>query len=850
MERLDQQDWDGKTHRLSFCGRIVLFQCRRSSGHREKPIKTSELVFSSLSFKGEDNSFQTANSGVAAISDVDIVTCKCAFNVQKRVNTPCVLLMKRISGKRFRYSLFILSSINRLELHVEFELQYRMREKVFILDGPTVLWSHAETVFYTSLHLGEVRQIPIHFSQSVIGELPILEGRLFILGLQNSSNECPKDKPSSADRYQTLGYFIENGQMFDSTLVLPSAYTSITQCILVLSAEKVDSVLNSSVVAATCKQQLVYFENGIPRDVCQLPFDGPTDIQLVNTGRHGCLFAISFDQGHVCAIWQETFQVASCWSGVSSVHVDDFLGNGTDQLLLVFEDQGQTGQPLDNFLITDLCGTTHSGQGSGDAETFHLAEENYILTLQALESRLQSGMSMLQELQRDVRVKERVLHQSVQVLTDMVSGREPVLTQSEQEGLVALWDGDDEPKDELLDDKMQGMPAVTTKPQVDKMWHRVIEDRLVVGVLLTTDGSIPVEAVGLCVLTETGQRSPPAVIQTHSQVFWLGTPGPSSPSSPSTQPEPAAKRSKQDNADGPSDAHTCRLAVTAVTKLTPLLNSGCVKCPVMLHYVQRQESSAPVNNTTSFVFHCGQVSVDIRSKFQPQLVKNTNLKTAEAQEDFLSLLSVLDQWVFHVDSPDHSLGDVDGWIQRTAGCERLEVNPQYLLFNSAGPSALMLLHWHQTTPFQGELSVHSSQLQMVQLMDSLRNYLPASCSIRPVKETGIPGTARMFSLALEKEVISLKEGLSDLLCGEREDGETGRNAGVKNPETPKPGSAEGLQTYREEWHRDLEWSRMRLSPLVDLARYRRLTQSLSEVQLVGDMVAVLQTQRACSSGPH
>lgn len=79
----------------------------------------------------------------------------------------------------------------------------------------------------------------------------------------------------------------------------------------------------------------------------------------------------------------------------------------------------------------------------------------------------------------------------------------------------------------------------------------------------------------------------------------------------------------------------------------------------------------------------------------------------EAQEDLLSLMAVLDHWVFHIHSPDYSLGDIVGWIQKRVGCKRIEVSPQYLLMTSAGPSALMLLRWHQITPFQGELSVHS-----------------------------------------------------------------------------------------------------------------------------------------------
>lgn len=50
-------------------------------------------------------------------------------------------------------------------------------------------------------------------------------------------------------------------------------------------------------------------------------------------------------------------QMASQWSDVSSVHVDDFLGCGTDQMLLVFKDDGEANRrPLERFLLTDLCG--------------------------------------------------------------------------------------------------------------------------------------------------------------------------------------------------------------------------------------------------------------------------------------------------------------------------------------------------------------------------------------------------------------------------------------------------------------------------------------------------------------
>lgn len=54
------------------------------------------------------------------------------------------------------------------------------------------------------------------------------------------------------------------------------------------------------------------------------------------------------------------FQITSHWSGVSSVHVDDFLRCGTDQMLLVLKNQCETGLLLDRFFLTDLCGISYS----------------------------------------------------------------------------------------------------------------------------------------------------------------------------------------------------------------------------------------------------------------------------------------------------------------------------------------------------------------------------------------------------------------------------------------------------------------------------------------------------------
>ncbi|CAJ1079496.1 Fanconi anemia group B protein [Xyrichtys novacula] len=843
MEELLPED----VYRLSHCGKITSFNCQRLPGVNGG--EKSELIFSCVSFDRQEKRYVKAAEGAAVLggrnaTNVNVVKCKCVINVQKRVAEPCVLVWKKKNkGESFHYSLLTLSSTNKLEPCIEFKLPYQMEENVSILHGPTVMWIHTGQVFYTSPQAGEVRRIPIQLSHCVFGELPLLNERLFILG-QNISGKSSSHHPTR----QTLGYLVESGHVFDGSMILPFPYICITLCILVLSAEKEENTLKSAVVAATSNKQLVYLENGMVRETCQLPFEQAENIQVVNTGRNGCLFVVTFSQGHVCTIWRETFQVASHWSGVSSVHVDDFVGCGTDQMLLVFGDQGISGQPLENFLLTDLCGIAYADCPENRAPRTPLPPETHLLTLQALESRLQSGLTVLQEFQREERVKERVLQQSLQALAAAVSERESVVISPEQEGLVALWDCDDESKDEGSDDKKHDMPAVSSKPQVDKLWHCIAEDRMVVGVILTTDISVPVADVSLSILTATGQSSTLSVIQTQSQVFWLPAPyfSSSSPilsSSASNFPEPAAKRSRQHSASRPSDLNTCRLAVTAATALTPLLNSGCVNCRVVLHYIQRRDAFALVSNQTQAVLDCGDIALDIHSEPPTQLLKNPELKTDEVLEDFLSLRTVLDHWVFCVDSPEHSLGDIDGWIQRREGCKRIEVHPQYLLINSAGTSAPMLLHWRQITPFQGELSVHSRQLPMLQFLDSLLAHLPMSSSIQPIKGTTGQEAAQIFSLALEKEAVALRECVSSLLCeeeGGEEEEEKKRSFGEEKG--PDLCSAGGLLKVREMWQQDVERSRMKLSPLVDVGRYRKLTQNMFKVQLEADLAALLDTQ--------
>ncbi|XP_036396751.1 Fanconi anemia group B protein [Megalops cyprinoides] len=839
---------DEKSLRLfNFCGDVFSFQFTHSISNERQSQRGSELKFSRMSFQRDTNNFLIKNEGTALFSkssstDVDIVDCASTVDVNNGLTIPCVLLKQyKKKGASFKYILLMLSHQNSLNPHMEFKLPYEIKDNVMFLQGPTVLWSHEGLVYYTSLQAGGVRQVPVQLSSvSFIGELPEVKRKIMILGSEISAKERLSDQQENIWGQRSLGYFLEDGKAFDGAWILPHAYSSVVKCVLLIHAKEDNDQLRSTAVAATSKNQLVWFENGVPKDVCQLPFEEPQNIQMVNAGRNGCLFAISFKHGNVCAVWKESFQVASCWQGVCSLLVDDFVGCGTDQVLLLFESHHPPGATLTNFMITDLGDMIYTSrlEDSEQPDPAEAVQENYLLTVQALESRLQSGTASIQDLQRDLEEKERVIVQSVQALTDLISGRKHALPRADQEGLVSMWDEDKEEEDS--EEEMLMMPAAPPS-LVEKVWQRVIEDQLVVGVQLTADAASSVESVSVSFLAEAGQGPVPAVVQTRSRSFQLGQPPLPTPT-PLSHPEPAAKRKKCDHTSGTRTDSAQRLTVTAVTKLSPLLASAHLKCRVTLHSVHLDDAATPWRTRGPVATQCGYVYVDAqdvaKGKFSPRLLNDCALTTADATEDLLSLLAVSDTWSFQISCSDHTLSDVSQWLLGPMQCERVAVSPDYFLSKPVRSSAVILCKWQKRTPFQGELLIHSSSWhRLLQFLDCMCRILPPSYQIQPLRKGGVEGLTQTLASALEKEALALREGVSSLLSlgsGEGQEGEGG--VGV-TPDPAPVASADELQRRRAEWERDGERSRRRLSPLVEVEHYRRLTASLSQVQLEGDMAA-------------
>ncbi|KAI4898791.1 hypothetical protein NFI96_026048, partial [Prochilodus magdalenae] len=791
--------------------------------------KGSEIAFWRMAFGQDSGGFFNKDGRVSSIyknasREVNMVNCTSAVDIRTRQKVPCILLrLRKKATQGFKYMLYSLEGLTSAKLHVELVLPYEIDDDVSVFRGPTLVWSRKDRVFYTSSEAGGVREVPIRLSVNFIGELPLCQRRIGILGSEVLSGEANR-------RNKMLLYFLEDGRTFSGTCLLPEAYSSVVRCMMVLSAEEGEGLLRSTVLAATCRKQLVRFENGLPEDVCVLPYEDPFSLRIVHVGDGGCFIVVVFDHGNVCAVWKDSFKIAACWTGVSSLLVDDFVGCGSEQMLLMFEEPAK--EILGKFLITDLCGFHYSCGGS-DSEDLHQsdqAQENVLLTVKALDSRLQCGQAFLQELQRDLSVKERVLQQSVTALCDLVSDREHILPSPQQEGLVCLWDEEDEEEeiDYALDEKMQ--TETGDRPlEVKRFWYRVIEKSLVFGILFTPKTDMLEENVTASILLEPSCGEAASVIQSRSKTL----PYPELLPTAALDP-PAAKKSKTPTVD--LRAHRpLQLAVLTVTDLTPLLTSSRVTCSILLH--------SPTSKSETAVHQCGRVSLNIKDvlqgAFHPRVLTDCSIVSDESKEDLLSLLAAFELWLFQIESLEHTLVDVSGWLVDRLGATAVGVSPQHLLIKSAQPSSVLLVHWQPCGPFKALLQVYGSdQFAVLRFLDSLCDFMPASHNIRPLRASSPRGGSQDPSAFLEREIRILKDGVASLLRGEQDVDRQRFQGGTRRV----PASPEQLQHFREEWHREQEKSSKMLRPMVDASQYRRLMDRLIQTQLEGDISALVVVQ--------
>ncbi|KAM9171345.1 Fanconi anemia group B protein isoform 2-T2 [Pangshura tecta] len=804
---------DEQENILSYNGEVLIFHLSKAKCAAEK---TRRLHVNRMAYDSGTKLFVQKSSGLFSMHggslNIEIVCCSCTADFRTGINLPCILMRER-KNSVFKYFLLLLHSSNKFEQCLNFKLDYELKDDIRLLNGPTVLWRHAKKLFYVSTKTCTVLSASVPFSSIEWADEIENEG-IIVLGTRTAclpEEKCGQTLLLSDGAIwgsEFVVYAIENQKILTGTCFLPHAYSSVISCVHVCRTAISRSQFRTSVVAVTHKKQLIWFQDGLPKGTCQLPYEEPCSIQVATTSRNDVLYVVSFASGNVCAVQRDSFQVASRWQEAKSVLVDDFIGTGTEQILLLFKNESNTDS-LSTFIITDLgevsCGSNINCKE--DCPPTEELQENGFLTIQALEARLQAG-------------------------------------------LVSLWD-DTENLHPL--GKKKTLTSEVPEYLLEKLWQRVVDDSLVIGVKITESPNLSLNDVSLSLVMEHDFTSVSPVIECQSKIVKLNKTF-SALSISSCQMEPQPKRIKLDfhskkdlkkeYPGRPKILSDGAKTFVAVTRLSPLLAFRDICCMILLHANKRKYQDGNLQESRQLTLLCGKISLcleDISSgKYSVNLLRNNSHCTG-TMEDIFSILAVSLKFSFQIVSSDCTLTPVNMWLLSQMECMPIKECPENMFCHRLGSLHGTVFNWNLKTPFEGTLTLFCrNQTVLFQCLHSLLSVLPPTCKVKRLRLESKDILTDQFSRALEKEMDTLRSSFSSAVSEVENNLTLNCDAGKKmNRVTGSSLSdkKEAMQQFREELRNEQKQSALGMNRTVSGALYRQITLKIADAQLCSDTIA-------------
>ncbi|NWZ69045.1 FANCB protein, partial [Acrocephalus arundinaceus] len=846
---------------LSYNGEVLVFQLSKPKHAEEADDKTMNLYVRRMVFNRDTKLFVQKSSGVFSMGDshskVEMICCSCTTDSRTGIILPCIL-MKKKKRNNVKYFLLLLHSSNQFEPSFYFKLDYELKEDIRLFAGPSLLWRHANKLFYISSNTCVVQSAPVQLSSVVwTGEI-VGEGTV-VLGIRTAclpETEDP-DEFSISDRAiwgsEFFGYAIQTQKMLTGSCFMPHAYSRVVSSVYVCKSERLKKQLRISLVAVTHKNQLIWFQNGVPKGVCELPYEKPCSVTPALTSSNDLLFVVSFASGSSCVVRRrDSLQVASKWQKVKCVLVDDFIGSGSEQLLLLFQDDSNT-DVLSTFKVTDL-GEVNYASGINykyDVPAAEGLQENGLLTVRALETRLQAGWNSVRELQQHLGLQKRVILESCRALIDLVEERTHILPNSKEEGLVSLWDDVENPPDSLS--KETSLASKVPEHFTEELWQRVVGDSLVVGVKLAESFHLSLSDVSLSLVMDQDFSSILPIIKCQSKIIKLNKAF-SALAISSSQIEPPPKKRKLDlhsksdlkeefpkisSRIQPDGAKT----VTAVTSLSPLLAFHRVCCVVLLHARKQNHQNDSLQQSKKITILCGKILLSLEdisnSRYSVKMLRDNNYCTG-SMEDILAVLAVSVRFSFQIVSCDYTLTPVSSWLLGEMECTPFKECQDNIFCHKAGNVHGTIFNWALKNPFEGVLTVFCRNLTVLfQCLHNLTRVLPPSCSVKLLRSGSKGVLTEHLALALEKEMITLKNSLllketkaENSLTQGNESGKKINNASLAS----LLDTEEGVQQFRKKLQNEREESVRSMNQTMNGALYQKIALKIAEAQLSSDMI--------------
>nr|XP_009681925.1 PREDICTED: Fanconi anemia group B protein [Struthio camelus australis] len=843
---------------LSYNGEVLIFQLSKAKHVEGEAGKTTKLSIRRMAFDRDTKLFIPKSAGLFSMRgnhlEIEMICCSCTTDSRTGTILPCVLMKKKKRKNVFKYLLLLLHSSNQFEQSFNFKLDYELKEDIRLLPGPSVLWRHANKLFYISSDACTVLSAPVQLS-SIVWAGEIEEEGVVVLGIRTACLSESEDEQefSASDRAiwgsEFFGYAIETQKMITGTCFMPHAYSRVVSSVCVCKKEILKKQLRISVVAITHKNQLIWFQDGLPKGVCELPYEKPCSVKTAITSSNDLLFIVSFASGNICTVWRDGFQIASKWQNVKSVLIDDFVGYGTEQILLLFKDDSDTDL-LSAFRIMDFGEVNYASDINykDDVPAAEGLQENGLLTVQALETRLQAGYTSIRELQHHLRLKKKVILESCRALVDLVQERSHILPAAKKEGLVALWDDTENPLPLL--NKEASLTSKVPEHSIEKLWQRVVGDNLIVGVKLTESFNLSLSDVSLSLVMD--ERISP-IIECQNKAITLNKAF-SALAISSGQIEPPPKKMKLDfhsKNDLKEELHKRHLKIpldgaktfVAVTSLSPLLAFHSVRCTVLLHAKKQKRESGSLQKSKKITLLCGKILLSLEDishgKYSVKMLRDNSYCTG-ALEDILAVLAVSVRFCFQIVSSACTLTPVNSWLQGEMECTPFKECHDNLFCHKAGNLHGTVLNWTLKTPFEGILTLFCRNLTVLfQCLHSLTRVLPPSSDIKLLRSGSKDTLTDQLALALEKEVLISRNSFSSKENKAENSLTWGNEPGKKISDAPVASfldSAEGVQQFRKKLQNDREGCVLSMNQTMNGALYQETTLKIAKAQLHSDMI--------------
>ncbi|XP_049623023.1 Fanconi anemia group B protein [Suncus etruscus] len=839
---------------LCYKGDVLVF--RSSPGHAagKGPAEPPWLQARRMTFDRETGTFVQKATSFVSLQEGDgpaqIMCCNCVSDFRTGMNVPCVLVQCTEKCDAFIYILLFLHWTDTFEKRLRVRLNYQLHE-FRVLNGPVLLWKHVQTFYYISSKADQVITVPIKLSTlNWAGEIE--DVGLALLGIKDYSLEeevftrTTSKFDLAVQNTRFCLFSLESQDKLSDSYIIPAGYTSAITFVHVCSSEFVNGQFRISLIVLTEKNQLISFQNGIPQGVCQFPFGDPCSVQLMEGGED-LVYLVSFKSNKACAVWNKNFQIAAKWDNINSVLIDDFVGTGTEQVLLFFKDSWNS-DGWSSFQITNFVDINYPTDPveyiEDDLEDDK--EKNHCLVIPPLRRRVQIGMASIQDWKQHILLKEKFISKCCETFLNLVQGKDDCTSRNQEDCLVTLC-GNEETSVSMSDEKPSGEIQLSEEI-VEKIWYRILDDNLVVGVK-TTSSLLSLNHVTLSLLMWQTKSSSCQPIKCRNRVIQLRRESLPVPVYAPSDVGSKAKRIKL-MADGEGERTSYLLGqhapekekmtcvITAVTALSPLLAFGDFCCVVLLQF-----SRAPESGSTSEggCVQCGRISLSLedlsRAKY---LVTFPEMGPPEHVEDIFALLAAFHQSCLQVSSPTYVLTSVKPWLMHHMQCEGFREFPEIWFCKRSGSVYGTLFKWEQTTPFEGVLFIYYRNYPVLfQCLHHLMTVLPVDAFIKHLKSGRENTLLDQLAWSLEKESNALSS-LSSALATNGHENSWFPSCQASKEETSNDSalvlSKKDIHLLRRELEEKKQQTEEAWGTKVSGALYREMIVRLTDMELDSDLI--------------